>query len=432
MDSDRKSTVSSFYGRKGSMDALNNDFPSPAPNSNPYSTSNQHQRGGVADDASSFFGANPNPNARPAGAAASAGYNRNSFFFAGREEPLKGGRDEEEDGFRRESAYGTGAGGYGAGPGEPVGGGGDPGFDIYADFNNAGPKYSSAYTSSNGYQALNGPSSPTPNTASLSKTDLSNPSTPGTELVTVPALGPEWRKDEMRDMTKTAKRARRYESRREAWKAWNRGERGICGRWFTKKMLVIVVFVVCVIVGIILAFTIPRVPSFFLNSDSPFANASTISSDFASSIPIHFERLPANFSFPAYADMEINTDSNYLPLHFNKLSGSVFDSETGKMVATGDMSIDGGGQGYTIPAKETTRVVLPLNFTYLATNFTDPTWVNWHDACQNAGAVQGGVRPGLNFRFVLEMHIAGLIGKRTASTQVTNAACPVELPLSAG
>ena len=53
-------------------------------------------------------------------ARSSAGYNRASFFHVGREEPLKDGRDEEQ-----------------AGKGEA--------WDIYADFNNTGPRYSSAY-----------------------------------------------------------------------------------------------------------------------------------------------------------------------------------------------------------------------------------------------------------------------------------------------
>jgi len=53
--------------------------------------------------------------ARPSG-----GYNRNSFFPAAREEPLKGGRDEETNNA------------------------GDA-WDVYADFNNAGPRYSSAF-----------------------------------------------------------------------------------------------------------------------------------------------------------------------------------------------------------------------------------------------------------------------------------------------
>lgn len=97
------------------MDALNSDFPSPLGQTSP--------RGG-RDDASSFF--NPDHRASrnldAAGRASTAGYNRGSFFFAGREEPLKGGRDEEEEA-----------------------GGPDGAWDIYADFNNAGPRYSSAF-----------------------------------------------------------------------------------------------------------------------------------------------------------------------------------------------------------------------------------------------------------------------------------------------
>src|ERR1700690_3133191 len=104
MDSDRKSAVSSFYGgRKSSLDALNADFPAPMTQGEPRARK---------DSSSSFFnpdlasrasadhlnGVNPN----------SAGYNRNSFFHTGREEPLKGGRDEEQV---------------------------DDSWDVYADFN---------------------------------------------------------------------------------------------------------------------------------------------------------------------------------------------------------------------------------------------------------------------------------------------------------
>lgn len=49
----------------------------------------------------------------------SAGYNGTSFLAAGRQEPLKGGRDEEEGVQQQEESW-----------------------DVYADFNNAGPRYS--------------------------------------------------------------------------------------------------------------------------------------------------------------------------------------------------------------------------------------------------------------------------------------------------
>ena len=113
MDADRKSTVSSFYGgRKSSIDPLN------APNTDTEYPPQPAVRG--RDDASSFFSPGRSSMDHLNGTRSSAGYNRGSFFHVGREEPLKGGRDEEKD--PREDAW-----------------------DVFADFNNAGPRYSSAF-----------------------------------------------------------------------------------------------------------------------------------------------------------------------------------------------------------------------------------------------------------------------------------------------
>ena len=113
---DRKSGVSSFYDRRrSSVDVLNQDFPSP---STPHYGEPQRTR---HDSASSFY--NPNGPTRTSAEhwaqQQTAGYNSSSYFDAGRAEPVKGGYDEEE-----------------ALRDEP--------FDIYADFNNTGPRYSKA------------------------------------------------------------------------------------------------------------------------------------------------------------------------------------------------------------------------------------------------------------------------------------------------
>lgn len=117
MDYDRKSNVSSFYGgRKTSLDALNTDFPA-------------HSVAHGRDDGSSFY--HPEHGSRGSvdllapgrPSHGSAGYNRSSFAHAGREEPLKRGRDEEE----ATNQVGEGI------------------WDVYADFNNAGPRYSTAF-----------------------------------------------------------------------------------------------------------------------------------------------------------------------------------------------------------------------------------------------------------------------------------------------
>jgi hypothetical protein len=61
------------------------------------------------------------------GGARSAGYNQNSFLDVGRTEPLKGGYDEEDH----------------------LGGKNGGNWDVFADFNNAGPRYSTAFVDNN-------------------------------------------------------------------------------------------------------------------------------------------------------------------------------------------------------------------------------------------------------------------------------------------
>jgi hypothetical protein len=360
MDSDRKSAVSSFYGGKNSFDALNSDFP----------------RGNV-DLLSS---GHPN----------SAGYNQGSFFDAGRQEPLKGGRDEEAD----------------------VGLNQDDAWDVYADFNNVGPRYSTAFGQNDaGYRQI-----PLPD----KKGDNDADSTLGpVEMVTVPALGPEWKASEMRNMTKAGKREQKADTRRRMWQGWRRDEYGICGGWLTRKVLVFTLFGLCVVIGIVLAFTIPRVPGFSFNDSTPLTTAS---GSFNTSIPAQFSRAPANFTFPAYAALRVDTNSNFLPLSFSRISAEIYDLDTNMQVASGNMG------HHTVPANVFAKLNLPLNFTYVASNDSDPTWTNWHEACKNKIQDVGGVRPGVNFRLLLNMRIIGLPSSYSASTQVTGAPCPIELP----
>ncbi|KIY46798.1 hypothetical protein FISHEDRAFT_32908 [Fistulina hepatica ATCC 64428] len=340
-----------------------------------------------------------NNNAPPPG---TAGYNRNSFFFAGREEPLKGGDDDDED---PADAFS---------PTEPV-------FDIYADFNNAGPKYSAAFvpsstTNSNGYQQL----PKAEGSARDSRADLaSNAGGQQVEMVTVPALGPEWGKEELKDMTKSAKRASKMEQRKSAIKSWNRGERGMCGKYFTKRVFVWFMFILCCCIGLVLAFVIPRVPSFSFNGVDPLAEAS---GSFNTSVPTEFSRSPANFSFPAYLVLQANTQSNFLPVHFTHIYATVYDLETDMKVGTGDLVI-------TLPAKAYPDVQVPVKFSYSAANDSDITWNEWYDACRNAEAATDGERSALMFRMELEMHIRGLPSTYITTASVNDAECPITLPL---
>ncbi|KAH6912575.1 hypothetical protein BKA70DRAFT_1097245 [Coprinopsis sp. MPI-PUGE-AT-0042] len=345
------------------------------------------------DDASSFY----NPGERPSydqlgnNGRPSAGYNRGSYFNMGREEPVKGGKDEQDD---------------------------EEAWDVYADFNNSGPKYSSNIpigpTTSNGYQQLTTPKSALPPSVDEEGGNK-------VEMVTVPAMGAEWSKHELRGMTKTARKQDKAERRREFWKSWNRGERGLCGKYFTRRVFVFFLFGVIVAIGVVLAFTIPRVPKIIFVSATPLAAAT---GKWEKAVEVGFSRAPANFSFPAFAALQLDTTSNFLPLHFKSLKAEVFDLDSGRSVGTGDLG------ERKIPAKAFPRILLPLNMTYNAINDSDVTWNNWYNGCKNRQLFTDGKRPPVKFRVVFDMDILGLPNHPKASTQVTDADCPIELSLN--
>lgn len=183
-------------------------------------------------------------------------------------------------------------------------------------------------------------------------------------MVTVPALGSEWKKSELRGMSKTGRRQARAEARSDRWREWRHGRTGCCGGWLTRRVFTFVLFAVCVVVIVAAAIMVPRVPGFAFNSDTPLVNAT---GSWASEVPTFFMRVPANFSFPAFADLQVDTHSNYLPLRLSSLKAQVFDEDSGSLIAHGEMS------SQTVPAKAFAHIQLPLNFTYAAVNTSDQT-----------------------------------------------------------
>ncbi|TDL19746.1 hypothetical protein BD410DRAFT_830185 [Rickenella mellea] len=384
-ESDRRSAVSSFYGgRKSPFDTLANERVA-----SPAGTTAQR---GVRDDASSFFGHAPRESADLL--TGNAGYNKNSFFDAGREAPVKGVQDEEEM------------------LGGPPGG---AGWDVFADFNNAGPRYSSAFGQQTpGYQQL--PPETTPMMTPSSKHEMESSAGGNVEMITVPALGAEWKRSELEGMRKSSKNKDRGAERWRAFRQWTRDQRGCFGsKWGTRKQIAIGLFIFCCIAAITLAFTIPRVPAFSFNGQSPLTNSSLPPAP-------HFSRAPANFSFNANIDLRIDSTSNYIPIKFSDLSAQVFDLDTARLVGTGDL------KGRSLKQRTFTEVFFPLNFTYVANNDTDPTWGNWYNACKSKSQYADGKRPGVDFRIVFTMKIGGLIGTRQAGTSISNVNCPFELP----
>ena len=117
-------------------------------------------------------------------------------------------------------------------------------------------------------------------------------------------------------------------------------------------------------IGITLAFVIPRVPAFAINGSSPLVSASGWFND---SIPAEFSRSPANFSFAGAISLQVDTTGNFLPLVFNDLDAQVYDLSSSRQVGVGHMNHT------KLPAKTFTDILMPLNFTYLATNDSDLT-----------------------------------------------------------
>ncbi|CAE6524908.1 unnamed protein product [Rhizoctonia solani] len=371
-DFDTRSHVSSFYGRPSSQ--MNMDSTS---HQQPQDT-NVNRR----DSTSSFF--------RPDEYGASGDYDSTN---------RRGG------GYDRSSYIGL------ENPRGDIGAAGkDEEWDVYADFNNAGPRYvTTPFQQDTGYRAIR-------EQAGGSQASAANQ----VELVTVPALGAEWKATELRDMTKAGREELRAEERRKQWKEFNRDQRGLCGiSWAKRTTLVWVMFVLICVVGVMLVIFIPRVPSFGFLGDMPL----NVTSDGGNP---QFSRSPANFSFDALVALQVNTNSQIvLPLHFNNIHATVYDVTTSRQVAEGDLG------GYTVPAKAFSEIKVPVKFSYEAANASDITWLNFYDACKSKSQVVNGQRPGLQLRLVLEISIAGLIGKPTAGTQISDANCPIELPSNA-
>jgi hypothetical protein len=117
-------------------------------------------------------------------------------------------------------------------------------------------------------------------------------------------------------------------------------------------------------IGIVLAFTIPRVPSFSINGQTPLVSASGW---FNQSIPAEFSRSPANFSFPGAVSLEVDTSSNFLPLTFKHLDAQVYDLDSFNLVGLGHVNHT------KLSANHFSAIQMPINFTYVANNDTDPT-----------------------------------------------------------
>ncbi|GJJ15521.1 hypothetical protein Clacol_009799 [Clathrus columnatus] len=327
-----------------------------------------------------------------------AGYNPSSFVQPGREAPVKGLQDDQTP---LNSAEAKDFNPH------------EEGWDVYADFNNAGPRYSTMAPlagtpdASNDYRKL-----PTQPSGLVSPSDLKNGPV---ELVTVPALGAEWGKDELHAMTKTGKREVKREKWATRWRSLRREENGFLGTHLSRRNFVFVLFGICCVIGVILAFTIPRVPGILINASAPLSGGSNIV----------FSRAPTNFTFDVDLNLQLDTHSTFVPITLSSFDAILFDLNSNLQIATGNV------HGKTFPAGKFIDYSFPITFNYTAVNQSDPTWNDVYNACRNpATEPGGGPRPPIAFRVELFMSIIGLVKTQGTGLTVTSASCPFELPVN--
>lgn len=119
---------------------------------------------------------------------------------------------------------------------------------------------------------------------------------------------------------------------------------------------------------------------------------------------------------------EISVTALRQQFHFSSFSLNLYDLNTGKQVAQGDL----GDGRRTFPGRKLTPTQLDVRFFYRGNNESDTTWKDYYNAC--AHKYDTVKRPGLDFTVELKMQIRGLIGTKTAGTIVNGLDCPIELP----
>ncbi|TIB80064.1 hypothetical protein E3Q22_02132 [Wallemia mellicola] len=272
-------------------------------------------------------------------------------------------------------------------------------FDPAADFNNVGPRYV--------------PFSP----QSDSDQDDSSPNLQASQskgaIGTVPAMGPEWQEDEIKDMSKSHRRKEANWDRKHNVKSWFRGQRKCFG--ITRKTAVFISFGVIIALILLLYFLIPRAPTFTFRS-TPLLTDDPDSASFLT-YPT------TNFSYDGSVAISLDTTTSWIPIKIKNIDATVYDGETNNEVGTGGFK---STQSYS--KSDNIHVNMPIHFAYQASDQNDQTWVNWHDACRYRFAGEGSSTT-LSIKLKLDMKVEGLTKTSTVSqTSDNTVACPFTLP----
>lgn len=230
------------------------------------------------------------------------------------------------------------------------------------------------------------------------------------EMVSVPVLGPEWTKAELRGISNRGKNDRIRDKRVKNWRAWNRDQKGCCGvKWLTRTVFVFFVFFFLAALIVTLYFVIPRAVKFEFYQPDPLS----INND-----TLVFNRVPTNFSFNADLHLMADASSSYVPVQI-KADATVLDLRTSKVIARGTL------ERRTLDHKSNIPIFFPVTFEYAAVNTSDATWDYMYKACQHRW--NGVQRGDIELRVEVKQSIIGVVGHPISASSVHSVPCPAEL-----
>lgn len=294
----------------------------------------------------------------------------------------------------------------------------EPSFDVRADFDGLGPRWSETHgvakhetyrpVYDHDAAALGGGGGGMDGSGSGLGFKMHEERDP--EMVSVPVLGPEWTKAELRGISNRGKNDRVRDRRVSNWRAWNRDQKGCCGvRWLTRTVFVFFVFFFLAALIVTLYFTIPRAVKFEFFQAQPLS----IKND-----TLVFNRVPTNFSFDADLQLMADASSSYVPVQI-KADATVLDLRTSKVIAKGTL------ERRTLPHTANQPIRFPVTFEYAAVNTSDATWDYMYKACQHRWP--GVERGDIELRVEVKQSIIGVVGHPISASTVHSVPCPAEL-----
>lgn len=200
----------------------------------------------------------------------------------------------------------------------------------------------------------------------------------GIELITVPALGAEYSDEERKRMTAPYKRRQKRKAKKRSISDWARGDSKVLG--LDCRGAAFLVFFLCIVLGLVLYFVIPRVPSFdFLTTRpldaEPDSNSMVIGHN------------PLNFSMSMNANMRVDNKGSYVPITVRNLDVKVRDQETNALVGEGKM------ESLSVAAHKKKEFQFPIDFLCRSINLTgDQTFLSFYHGC--GPKWPGSSRPG--------------------------------------